>query len=169
MPYPTLIDEIQGHNVTKLDPQQGPSFAIGDTMRVTWKAEGKDTGYVFACYEISLAPGGGIPLHKHPYAEFFYVVEGRADFQRWSDAGDPEWISCEAGSTVLAPPNAPHAFLNRSQEPTKFIATSTYHHELMVKQSETPTGVLNDGYPDPSPEGFKRLTESERKDQVYYL
>ena len=51
MPYPTLVDEIQGHNVLKLDLQEGHSFVIGDNMRVTWKAEGKDTGYVFSCYE----------------------------------------------------------------------------------------------------------------------
>jgi quercetin dioxygenase-like cupin family protein len=118
---------------------------------------------------VSLAPGRGIPLHKHPYAEFFYVVEGTVDFQKLDDAGVAEWLSCGAGATVLAPPNAPHTFFNRSQESARFIATSTYHHELMVKESETPTGVLKDGYSKPTPEGFERLNASQRKNQVHYL
>jgi quercetin dioxygenase-like cupin family protein len=116
-----------------------------------------------------LAPGRGIPLHKHPYAEFFCVLEGKVDFQRWNDAGETEWITCGAGATALAPPNAPHTFFNRSEQTARFIATSTYHHELMVKESKTPTGILNEGYSHPTPEGFERLNKSQERDHVYYL
>ncbi len=169
MQYPNMIDEIRNHNVISYLPHTGLSILIGDDIVITWKAEGKDTGYTFSCYEVSLAPNRGIPIHKHPYAEFFYVIKGVVDFQRCNDSNELEWIKGGPGTTVLAPPNAPHAFFNSSDELVRFVATSTYNHELMIKESETPTGKLSEGYPHPTPEGFERLSKSQENNQVYYL
>jgi len=128
---PTLLDEIVGHNVIRLGRQEGQTIQIAD-LRLTWKAQGEDTGYQFAVYEMTLAPDVGIPLHKHPYAEFFYVLHGQVDFARLSDKGDVEWITCDAGDSVTAPANAPHRFHNHAAEPATFLSVSNHYHEVML-------------------------------------
>ena len=103
----------------KTDTHGGPTLQIGD-WQLSWKVQGADTGYSFSVYETTLAPGRGLPLHKHPFPEFFYLLEGKLDFCRWSDAGVADWVTCGAGASVLAPPNAPHTFFNNSGEPARF-------------------------------------------------
>ena len=68
-PLPKLkkIDRNEGEVVNPL----GLSF--------TWKIKGADTGYAFAVYEMAMAPSAMIPMHIHPFAEYFYVLEGTID------------------------------------------------------------------------------------------
>jgi hypothetical protein len=40
-------------------------------LSFTWKVKGADTGFQFAVYEMTIKPGAAIPIHIHPYAEFF--------------------------------------------------------------------------------------------------
>jgi len=79
MEHSSTFEELNGHNVVKRGRGEGQVTQIGD-LRVTWKAEGEKTGYQFSIDEVVLKPGFGIPLHKHPFAEFFYVIEGQIDF-----------------------------------------------------------------------------------------
>jgi hypothetical protein len=37
---------------------------------------GENTGYTFSIFKSTLAPGMGIPLHSHAFAQFFYVLGG---------------------------------------------------------------------------------------------
>ena len=136
---PTLLEEISGHNVFKLGQDQGPTTQIAD-LRLTWKAQGEETGYQFAMYEMTLHPGVGIPLHKHPYAESFYVLQGEVDFARLSDKGEIEWITGKAGESVTAPANAPHTFHNHTGLPAKFLSVSNHYHEVMLKSGGTIAG-----------------------------
>ena len=46
-------------------------------LSFTWKVKGADSGFVFAVYEMTIKPEAKIPIHIHPYAEFFYVLEDR--------------------------------------------------------------------------------------------
>ena len=75
--------------VKKLGPKEGRTIQIGN-VRLTWKATGADTGYGTSIYEMDLAPGAGIPVHSHPYAEVFYVVSGHTDFLRFDEQGKEE-------------------------------------------------------------------------------
>ena len=75
MKHPTIAEELSGHNVFKLGREEGKTVRVGNT-RFTWKTRGENTGYQFAVYEMNLDPKLGQPLHKQPYAEFFYVLEG---------------------------------------------------------------------------------------------
>jgi quercetin dioxygenase-like cupin family protein len=68
--------------VKKVGPKEGRTIQIGNA-RLTWKATGIETGYGTSLYEMDLAPGVGIPVHSHPYAEVFYVVSGHTDFLRF--------------------------------------------------------------------------------------
>jgi quercetin dioxygenase-like cupin family protein len=74
---PTLAD----HNVRKIYRNEGELMDVLG-LRMTWKIKAKDTGYAFSVYEAELAPGQSIPLHTHPYPEFFHVLDGSLDFER---------------------------------------------------------------------------------------
>jgi len=52
-------------------------------------------------------PGGGPPLHRHPYDETWVVIEGALTFH----AGDEE-LAAGPGDVVIVPPGTPHAFTN---------------------------------------------------------
>jgi len=64
----------------------------------TWKVEGADTGCAFAVYES--APGHGVPLRMHPFAEFFHVLEGRVDVMGVDAAGTLDWTPVAAGESA---------------------------------------------------------------------
>jgi len=162
------VEEIVGHNVVKNDPNAGPVLDIG-AIQLIWKAQGEDTGYSFSIFEMTLLPGYGLPLHKHPFAEFFYVVDGTVDFGRWNDTGTAEWMRCDARASVLAPPNAPHTFFNKSDQAAQILSVSTYHHERMLKDAVNPHGQINYLPTELSPEGFERLFKSMEENQCYIV
>jgi quercetin dioxygenase-like cupin family protein len=128
-----LIEIKSGHNVKKVGRQHGASVQVGP-VGFRWKVRGADTGFQFAVYEMDLEPGLGIPLHKHPYAEFFYVLDGVAEFCRLAVDGLQEWVSCTAGESVLAPVNIPHGFRNRSEHVVRYLSLSTYYHEALFNE-----------------------------------
>lgn len=164
----SIVDELDGHNVIKRSRGEGQMTQIGD-LRVTWKAEGKETGYQFSVDEVVLKPGFGIPFHKHPFAEFFYVVEGQIDFALMNENASVYWVSCSVGETVTVPPNAPHTFLNRSSQPSKFMGVSTYQHELMLKSGGTAVTADDPKPTRVGPEVFERAFEAFRKNQVFVV
>jgi mannose-6-phosphate isomerase-like protein (cupin superfamily) len=56
---------------------------------------------------VDAQPGHGPSLHKHAYAELFFVIEGEATF---TDGVDERVV--RAGETVIVSPDQPHAFVN---------------------------------------------------------
>src|ERR1700744_5461432 len=73
--FPTPLEEVIHHNVIKNNKTGGPALDVGQ-MKLLWRALGEHTGYTFSIFEMTVVPGMGIPLHRHPFAEFFYVLEG---------------------------------------------------------------------------------------------
>jgi quercetin dioxygenase-like cupin family protein len=133
------------NGVKKLGPKEGRTIQVGNA-RLTWKATGADTGYATSLYEMDLAPGTGIPVHSHPYAEVFYVVTGHTDFLRVDEHGREEWVRCGPGDSLVAPINALHAFHNRTDKPSRFISSSVYYHEVLL-ESYGQTVDINDPLP----------------------
>ena len=150
------------NGVKKLGPKEGRTKQVGD-VRLTWKATGEDTGYATSFYEMDLPPGKGIPLHSHPYAEVFYVVMGHTDFLRVDEQGQEEWVRCGPGDTLVAPMNALHAFHNRTDEPSRFISSSVYYHEVFF-ETYAPTVDINDPVPPK-----KEPTEAEGEQYLQLL
>ena len=69
---------------------------------------GDDWGGIPACVIfVDAEPGGGPRLHKHPYAELFFVLEGEATF---FDGADRRVVG--PGGIVVVPPDEPHGFVN---------------------------------------------------------
>jgi mannose-6-phosphate isomerase-like protein (cupin superfamily) len=68
---------------------------------------GDDYGVPACVIFVDAAPGEGPRLHRHPYAELFFTLEGEATFT------DGETVrTVGAGSVVIVPPDHPHAFVN---------------------------------------------------------
>ncbi len=165
--HPTLAEEIAEHNVFKLGRQEGKTVRVGDT-RLTWKTRGENTGYQFAVYEMTLDPDAGIPLHKHPYPEFFYVLEGRVDFGRLGADGAQEWLQATAGESVTVPSNAPHAFQNRTGQAARFLEVSTHYHEVVFDKAATEIGI-DDPLPAPDPAELARFSEAAAQVQGFWV
>ena len=98
--FPTPLEEVIHHNVIKNNKTGGPALDVGQ-MKLFWRALGENTGYTFSIFESTLAPGMGIPLHRHPFPEFFYVLEGNLSIGYWNNQGVTEWDACEAGESGL--------------------------------------------------------------------
>jgi quercetin dioxygenase-like cupin family protein len=122
--------------VKKVGQKEGKTIQIGNA-RLTWKAMGVDTAYGTSLYEMDLAPGIGIPVHSHPYAEVFYVISGHVDFLRYNEDGAEEWVRCGPGDTLIAGANALHAFHNRTDNPSRFLSASVYYHEVALEKYGT--------------------------------
>jgi mannose-6-phosphate isomerase-like protein (cupin superfamily) len=72
---------------------------------------GEEFGGVPACVIfVDAEPGGGPRLHKHPYAELFFVLEGQGTF---SDGSEERTVG--PGELVIVPPEHPHAFVNSGE------------------------------------------------------
>jgi quercetin dioxygenase-like cupin family protein len=136
---------VASKGVKKLGPKEGRTKEAAG-VRLTWKATGEDTGYATSVYEMDLPPGKGIPIHSHPYAEVFYVVTGHTDFLRIGENGQQEWVRCGPGDTLIAPMNALHAFHNHTSEPSRFLSTSVYYHEVFF-ETYAPTVNIDDPLP----------------------
>jgi mannose-6-phosphate isomerase-like protein (cupin superfamily) len=68
---------------------------------------GEREGAPFSAYIVTAPPGQGPPLHKHPYVEVAFTIEGRAMIT----VGDEE-KEVNAGGIVVIPANTPHRFVN---------------------------------------------------------
>jgi quercetin dioxygenase-like cupin family protein len=128
---------IAGNGVKKIGAKEGRTIQIGNA-RLTWKASGEDTGYGTSVYEMDLAPGIGIPVHSHPYAEVFYVISGHTDFLNIDEHGQNKWLRCGPGDTLVAPINALHAFHNRTDKPSRFLSASVYYHQVALDRYGVP-------------------------------
>ena len=106
--------------------------ALGATF--SWKVKGVDTGYAFAVYEMLVEPGRGIPLHMHPFAEFFYVLEGRIDIIGVDDQGAVEWTTVAEGESANAAINAPHGLMNRTDQTSRFLSVANLQHETVFNE-----------------------------------
>ncbi|MBA3543841.1 MAG: cupin domain-containing protein [Chthoniobacterales bacterium] len=72
---------------------------------------GETQGAPFSAYILTAKPGQGPPLHKHPYVEVAFVVEGSATIT----VGE-ETREVKAGGLVVIPANTPHRFENSGRE-----------------------------------------------------
>ncbi|SRR6266404_2392676 len=68
---------------------------------------GETQGAPFSAYIVKANPGQGPPLHKHPYVEVAFTLEGCATIT----VGD-EQRDVKAGGIVVIPANTPHRFVN---------------------------------------------------------
>lgn len=135
---------LKAGDLARALPVKPPRMIRADEGRVVsplglsfkWKATGQDTGYAFAVYEMALAPGTGIPMHTHPFAEFFYVLEGAVEVNGLDGDGLRTTSRAAAGESALAPANAPHGLHNGSDAPARFLSVANFEHEEAFNRIE---------------------------------
>ena len=122
--------------VQKLGRGEGETVHPFD-LSFDWKVKGKDTGYLFSVYEMTIRPAGTIPIHVHPFAEFFYVLGGTIDALGLDGDGRLTWTAVAAGECGNAPAGAPHGIENRSSEPAKFLSVASFEHEQSFNEYQS--------------------------------
>ena len=79
---------------------------------LTREFEGYAHGGVGASFiVVDMAPGAGVSLHRHPYAEIFVVQEGRATFTAGAATRE-----VRAGQTVVVNAGTAHKFVNTGEQ-----------------------------------------------------
>src|SRR4029079_19811981 len=74
---------------------------------MSYEFVGDTHGEPSSAYIVKAEPGQGSPLHKHPYVEVAFTLEGRATVT----VGD-EQREVKAGGIVVIPSSTPHRFVN---------------------------------------------------------
>jgi quercetin dioxygenase-like cupin family protein len=78
---------------------------------MSYEFHGDKEGAPISAYIVSAQPGQGPPLHKHPYVEVIFILEGRATVT----IGD-ETREVNAGAIAVVPANTPHRFVNSGDD-----------------------------------------------------
>ncbi|MDQ8182646.1 cupin domain-containing protein [Pelagicoccus sp. SDUM812005] len=91
---------------------------LGLEVRVL--AGGDETDAQSCITRMSCPQGVGAPLHRHPHAENFFVMEGTLSVQ----LGE-ETIALGPGEFFHVHADAPHGFRNEAAEPAVFINCAT--------------------------------------------
>ncbi len=93
-----------------VSPDGGERIRIFDE-EVVVKVVGEETAGAYALLSMSVAPGGGPPLHAHPGSETAYVLSGEFEFTQRTAAG-VSTFRAGPGAVVHAPGGAAHRFEN---------------------------------------------------------
>jgi mannose-6-phosphate isomerase-like protein (cupin superfamily) len=99
---------------------EGRTVHVGGEV-FTFKVTGTETGGAFDLFEMTIAPGGGPPLHIHrTHDETYRMLEGRLTVQLGT-----ERVTLTEGMFVFVPRGTPHAFLNSGATPARMLLTMT--------------------------------------------
>jgi quercetin dioxygenase-like cupin family protein len=93
-------------------PEGGERIRIFDEELLV-KVTGTETAGAYALVTVSVAPGGGPPMHAHPGNETFSVLSGEFEFTQRNARG-VSTFRANPGAVVHAPGGAPHRFENVS-------------------------------------------------------
>ena len=87
---------------------------VGDTYTIL--VAGSDTAGKYTLIDMHVPPGGGPPPHRHDFEEMFTVLEGEVEVTFRG-----ETVVARQGETINVPANAPHAFTNLSDTPSRLL------------------------------------------------
>jgi quercetin dioxygenase-like cupin family protein len=87
---------------------------VGDTYTIL--IGGRDTAGKYTLIDMHVPPGGGPPPHRHDFEEMFTVLDGQVEVTFRG-----ETFVARAGQTINVPANAPHAFTNAADTPSRLL------------------------------------------------
>ena len=87
---------------------------VGDTYTIL--VNGADTAGKYTLIDMYVPPGGGPPPHRHNFEEMFTVLDGEVQVTFRG-----ETLVARAGETINVPANAPHAFTNAGDTPSRLL------------------------------------------------
>jgi quercetin dioxygenase-like cupin family protein len=117
-PSVSIPSDDPSRALTVARPDQDPSLAhiglVGDTYTIL--VSGEDTAGKYTLIDMHVPPGGGPPPHRHDFEEMFTILEGQV---KVTFRG--ETLTANAGETINVPANAPHAFTNAGDSPSRLL------------------------------------------------
>jgi quercetin dioxygenase-like cupin family protein len=87
---------------------------VGDTYTIL--VNGSDTAGRYCLIDMHIPPGGGPPPHRHDFEEMFTILEGEVEFTFRGVK-----LPAAAGVTINVPANAPHSFVNLTNQPARLL------------------------------------------------
>ncbi len=87
---------------------------VGDTYTIL--VTGADTAGKYTLIDMHVPPGGGPPPHRHDFEEMFTVLDGEVQVTFRGQT-----LVARAGETINVPANAPHAFTNAGDTPSRLL------------------------------------------------
>ena len=116
-PVPVPPDDLSRH-LTVAWPDRDQSLPhiglVGDTYTIL--VTGEETAGKYTLIDMHVPPGGGPPPHRHDFEEMFTVLDGEVLVTFRDQA-----LTARAGETVNVPANAPHAFTNAGDTPSRLL------------------------------------------------
>jgi quercetin dioxygenase-like cupin family protein len=129
--------------VTYRLPGEGSMIRLGPTEYLVDKATGDDTESQYTVYEVYSAPGSGVPLHEHDWAEAFWVLEGAYEISFVDDDDEVQKLTCEPGTFVHVPGGRLHAFLNVHSDYSQMLSINVpVGLETLLRQVGVPVAGL---------------------------
>ena len=96
-----------------VNPGEGIDFGHGMLCRIT----SDNTDGTFCSFEVTLAPGEGIPMHVHSNdSELYYILEGELEV-----ICDDRVFVARKGAMVFIPKMITHAFCNKSEQEMRML------------------------------------------------
>ena len=125
------MKSIQPLNYVSL-PGEGSVVDLLGTRQL-FKADAQQTEGKMLCAEITVAPGSGIPPHRHHHEdEAFYALSGQVVI----DGEDTGKTTLETGSFFYGPRGRVHAFRNEAAETARLLVIAAPGGELGAMYSE---------------------------------
>src|ERR1022692_1270909 len=116
-PTPVPPDDLS-RKLTVARPDHDQSLPhvglVGDTYTIL--VTGEDTAGKYTLIDMHVPPGGGPPPHRHDFEEMFTVLDGEVQVTFRG-----ETLVARAGETINVPANAPHAFTNAGDTPSRLL------------------------------------------------
>jgi quercetin dioxygenase-like cupin family protein len=116
-PEPVPTDDLS-RKLTVARPDQDQSLPhlglVGDTYTIL--VTGEDTAGKYTLIDMHVPPGGGPPPHRHDFEEMFTVLDGEVVVTFRGQT-----LIARAGETINVPANAPHAFTNATDAPSRLL------------------------------------------------
>lgn len=116
-PVPVPPDDLSRH-LTVARPDRDQSLPhiglVGDTYTIL--VTGEETAGKYTLIDMHVPPGGGPPPHRHDFEEMFTVLDGEV-LVTFRD----QTLTARAGETINVPANAPHAFTNAGDTPSRVL------------------------------------------------
>lgn len=103
-------------------PGEGATVLLGPSEYLTDIATGEETSGHYTIYEVVSAPGGGVPLHEHDWAEAFYVLEGEYEISYLVENREVQVVIAVPGAFVNVPGRVLHAYRSTSGRFSKMLS-----------------------------------------------
>jgi quercetin dioxygenase-like cupin family protein len=113
-PLTTIPPDDPTRRLTDQDQNLPHLGLVGDTYTIL--VSGHDTDGKYTLIDMHVPPGGGPPPHRHDFEEMFTVLDGAIEVTFRG-----ETLTARAGETINVPANAPHAFRNLGDSPTRLL------------------------------------------------